>query len=67
MAGFREQMRQLAPHYAVLIVIMFGALLLLESVYPDLHFVGRIAVAFGIAIAYPIVLRRLDMAPEVWQ
>lgn len=67
MASFREQMRELAPHYAVLIVIMFAALLLVEQVYPGAHFLVRIGVAFAIAVAYPMVLRRLGMAPEIWE
>lgn len=67
MAEFIEQMRELAPHYVVLVVIMFAALLLVDQIYPDLHFIGRILIAFAIAVAYPLVLRRFDMAPEPWQ
>lgn len=67
MASFGEDLRELAPHYLIVVILIFVALIAVDVFFEDVGFVWRVAVAVAIGLAYPLVLRQLDMAPEPWQ
>lgn len=67
MGGFTDDLRELAPHYLIVVLLIFGGLILVDVLYDDVGFIWRAAVAVAIGLAYPLVLRQLDMAPEPWQ
>lgn len=66
MEEYLDRARQLAPHYLAIVLLIIVALSVTEAVYAELTGVMRLLLAVGVAIAYPIVLRRLDLAPEPW-
>ena len=63
----RADLMDVAPHYGVLIVLMFATLLIMQSVFGDLSFWIELAVLFVIAFAYRPVVVRLGVAPEAWE
>ena len=67
MTSLRDRLVELAPHYILMILLMFLALAIVEQVVGALDFWPSLAIALLVAIAYPIVLRRLGRAPEAWQ
>ena len=67
MSSTRGKIRQLAPHWAVMFVIMFVALAGVERVVGELGLAASFAVVFAIALGYPVVVRALGVAPPVWQ
>jgi len=68
MASLPEKVRQLAPHWGVMFVLMFGTLALIERlVNGELSFLASMIVVVVIALAYPTVVRALGVAPPVWQ
>ena len=67
MTSLRDRLVELAPHYILMILLMFLALAIVEQALGELDFWPSLAIALLVAIAYPIVLRRLGRAPEAWQ
>lgn len=62
-----EKVKQLAPHWAVMLVLMFGLLAVVESVFGALPFWQSLILVLLVAIGYPFVVRSLGVAPEVWE
>lgn len=62
-----ESVRELAPHYVLLVLIILAVITGLELIYPDLSIVVQLIVALAIAMAYPFVLKKMGRAPEAWQ
>jgi len=68
MVSTTEKVRQLAPHWGVMFVLMFGTLALVERfVTGELGFLPSMVFVFAIAFAYPALVRALGVAPPVWQ
>lgn len=67
MSTFTDRLKELAPHYLIMVAIMLGVLLVVEWFLGDIGFWARLAIAFVVVIIYPISLRRLGRAPEAWQ
>ncbi len=67
MTSTAEKVRQLAPHWAVMFVTMFVSLALIESLVGQLALWQSLLLVLVIAFGYPIVVRALGIAPEVWQ
>ncbi len=66
MVSYMERLKLLLPHYAAIIILILLVFAVLDLVVPELGTIGRLAIAAVIAIAYPLVLRRLGRAPEPW-
>ena len=68
MTSTTEKVRQLAPHWGVRFVLMFGTLALVERfITGELGFLPSLVVVIVIALAYPAVVRALGVAPPVWE
>ncbi|WP_049909139.1 hypothetical protein [Halorubrum saccharovorum] len=67
MADTAEKVRQLAPHWGVMFVVMFVVLALVERVVGSLSFLPSMLLVFVVAFGYPVVVRTLGVAPPVWQ
>lgn len=67
MSSATEKVRQLAPHWAVMFVVMFVALAGVERVAGGLGLAASMVIVLVIAFAYPVVVRALGVAPPVWQ
>ncbi|WP_418283165.1 hypothetical protein [Halorubrum sp. DTA98] len=67
MTSTSEKIRQLAPHWAVMFVTMLALITLVESVYGGLAFWQSLLIVLLVAVAYPSVVRRLGVAPDVWR
>lgn len=67
MESYTDRLRQLAPHYLVMVVLILVVLTAADMFFGELRFAYRLLLAAATAIAYPLLLRRLDRAPEPWQ
>ncbi|MFW6382665.1 MAG: hypothetical protein ACOCZD_01345 [Haloferacaceae archaeon] len=67
MSDWTERVRQLAPHWAVMFLLMIGVLAVIEAYVMELSFWQSLVVVFAIGLGYPPVVRRLGVAPPVWQ
>ena len=72
MTSTAEKVRQLAPHWAVMFVVMFAALALVERAAGELGLALSLVIVLVIAFAYPLAVRALavralGVAPPVWQ
>lgn len=66
MTSTTEKLRQLAPHWAVMFVLMFVLLAAAESLIGGLSFWQSVILVVVIAFGYPTLVRYLGVAPEVW-
>ena len=67
MPSTTEKIRQLAPHWGVMFVVMFTVLALVERAVGDLGLLPSLLLVLIIAFGYPFVVRALGVAPPVWQ
>ena len=67
MSTSTDKIRQLAPHWAVMFVIMLGLIITVESVYGPLALWQSLILVVIVAFAYPPVVRQLGLAPSVWE
>lgn len=67
MASFGSRLTGLLPHYLLMIGLIFGVLLAIETLYGEIGFWPSFAVAIGVAAIYPFVVRRLGVAPNAWR
>lgn len=67
MASTTEKVRQLAPHWGVMFVVMFGTLAVVERAVGELGFLPSMLLVLAIAFGYPFIVRKLGVAPPVWQ
>lgn len=68
MSDWKERVRQLAPHWAAMFLLMIGVLAAIEAAFQlELSFWQSLVVVFVIGFGYPPVVRRLGVAPAVWQ
>lgn len=62
-----ESIRQLLPHYVVLILLLMVVVTALRAVFPGLGFWVTFVIALLVSILYPFATRALGVAPEPWQ
>lgn len=67
MTGFKQKIRQLAPHWAAMFVLMILLVVIGESIIGSLSVWQSTALIITTAVAYPVVVRYLGVAPETWQ
>ena len=67
MSSIPEKVKQLAPHWAVMFVVMFTALAVTDRAFGGLGFAASMALVLAIAFGYPFVVRALGVAPPPWQ
>ena len=67
MSSTAETVRQLAPHWAVMLVAMFVVLAVVGRVVGGLGPVASMALVLAVAFGYPFIVRALGVAPPVWQ
>ena len=60
-------LRQVLPHYVVLVLILLLVLSVLRSFVPDLNIWIQLAVAVIVGIVYPQLIRMLGLAPDAWK
>lgn len=63
----RDTLLALAPHYAVMLVIVFLVLGIWRSFVGDIGLVGEFAIIAVIVFSYRPAVKRLGVAPEPWQ
>lgn len=59
--------RQLAPHWGVMFVLMFAMLAVVDRVLGPPPLLLSIVLVLAVAFGYPLVVRALGVAPPVWQ
>lgn len=65
--AFGNRLLDLLPHYLLMIAVIFAALVAIQELYGDLGFWPSFAVAIAVAVVYPLIVRRLGVAPDPWQ
>ncbi len=67
MTALKQKIRQLAPHWAAMFVLMILLVVIGESIIGSLLIWQSTALIVATAVAYPVVVRYLGVAPETWQ
>ena len=67
MVSFGSRLIRLLPHYLAMIAAIFAVLIAIQEFYGGLGFWASFAVAIVVAAVYPVVVRRLGLAPDSWQ
>lgn len=67
MSSTAEKVRQLAPHWAAMFLLMVALLTLVERVAGASGLLPSIGLVVAVAIGYPYVVRVLGVAPPVWR
>ncbi|MDZ5812311.1 hypothetical protein U4E84_13260 [Halorubrum sp. AD140] len=67
MTSTGEKIRQLAPHWGVMFLLMLAVLAVVERLVGPVGFVPSMVLVFAVAFGYPIAARALGVAPPVWQ
>lgn len=58
---------ELVPHYLAMLVIVSLVLGVVRRVAGDVGFVVELVIVLVVVFAYPFVVRRLGVAPSVWE
>lgn len=67
MADTAGKIRQLAPHWGVMFVLMFVMLAVVERTVGPPSLLLSLVLVFAVAFGYPLLVRALGVAPPVWQ
>jgi hypothetical protein len=67
MSSTGAKVRQLAPHWAAMFLLMIAGLTLVERIVGPLGLVPSVALVLAVGIGYPYAVRALGVAPPVWQ
>ncbi|WP_435075161.1 hypothetical protein [Halorubrum sp. HHNYT27] len=67
MSSTRAKIRQLAPHWAAMFLLMIAALTLVERFAGQIGIILSVGVVIAVAVGYPYVVRALGIAPPVWR
>ncbi|WP_280587157.1 hypothetical protein [Halorubrum sp. Boch-26] len=67
MTSTTEKVRQLAPHWAAMFLLMVAVLALVEQVVGAIGLVPSVGLVVAVGIGYPYVVRALGIAPPVWR
>lgn len=60
-------LRQLAPHYLAMVLLLVVVTSVLGIVAPWLDFWAFVLVAVLVGVLYPVAVHVLGVAPEPWQ
>jgi len=63
----RERILEVAPHYVVMIVLVYVVLVVIEVAVGGLQFWVEFAVVVVVVSAYRPVVVRLGLAPGAWE
>jgi hypothetical protein len=63
----RDTLLALAPHYALMLVIVFVVLGVWRAFVGDIGLLGEFVIIAVIVFGYRPVVQRLGIAPEPWQ
>jgi len=67
MSSTTGKVRQLAPHWAAMFLLMLAVLTLVERLVGEIGLVPSVALVVAVAIGYPYAVRALGIAPPVWR
>jgi len=62
-----NQLRELAPHYVVMFVLVFGAIGLIRLTVGELDFWAEVVIIFAVVFAYRPIVVMLGVAPSRWE
>ena len=65
--NLKDRIIELAPHYAVMLVLIFVTLTVLRGLFGEQSFWIELLILLAVVFAYPPVVRRLGYAPSSWQ
>lgn len=63
----RDTLLALAPHYAVMLLIVFVVLGVWRQTFGELDLLGEFIIIAAIVFGYRPVVKRLGVAPEPWR
>lgn len=63
----REQLIEVIPHFLALVILLFLVLFLVRTLVGEVGFWVELLIAFGIAVVYRPLVKRLGVAPEIWK
>ena len=61
-----DGLKELAPHYAVLMILVFLVLTAVQAVVGEIGFWMELAIVLVIVFAYRPIVVRLGVAPSGW-
>ena len=61
-----ETIKELLPHYAAMLLLVFVLIAIIREVIGDLGFWVELVLILVIVFAYPPITRRLGVAPSIW-
>jgi len=62
-----QKIVSLAPHYVVMLVLVFVVVGVLRTVLSEVNLAIEFVVVVGVVFLYPFVVRRLGYAPDAWE
>jgi len=67
MSSTSEKVRQLAPHWAAMFLLMIAVLTLVERAVGEVGVVPSVGLVIAVGVGYPYAVRALGVAPPVWR
>jgi len=65
--GRTQDLRDIAPHYVVVLVRPFLAVAALRAVLGETRLLLEFGVVVAFVFVYPSVVKRIECAPEAWE
>ncbi len=62
-----DGLKELAPHYLALLIIVFLVLTVVQAVWGEVRFWIELAIVLVVALAYRPIVIRLGVAPSGWK
>lgn len=62
-----ERLRDLAPHYLVMVVLSLVGLATVQAAFGRQHLLVELVVVLGIFLAYGYVVTSLGVGPDAWE
>lgn len=63
----KEQLLEVIPHYVAMLAVLFFVLILIRLIVGDVGVWIELLIAFGVAVVYRPVVKRLGVAPSAWE
>lgn len=63
----RQQLLEVIPHYAAMILLLFLVLIAVNTVFGEVGFWIELLIVVAVAILYRPVVLRLGVAPSAWE
>ncbi len=61
------QLKELAPHYVAMLILVFGVLTIVQLAAGEMSFWIDLAIIFVVVFAYRPIVVRLGIAPSAWE